>query len=150
MFAAHKSPEWAWHQSGKTFNQIITACSQHINHKNEWVWNDHGVFAAHKSWEVQMSNHGMFAAHKLLKWQVWDDYGMLAAYQWTQHLIEMYFMRVFREMVKTSWSRDSMLLKDLLESRHHHRIYINKRKRKRGFQCLFGLIRRVSAIERLT
>jgi hypothetical protein len=37
-------------------------------------------------------------------------------------------MRIFRERVKTSWGRDSMLLKDLLESRHHHRIYMNKTK----------------------
>jgi hypothetical protein len=98
----------------------------------------------------------------------------------------MYFMRIFRERVKTSWGRDSMLLKDLLESRHHHRIYMNKTKQfkegfnafsglheglvllkdlskpstpnrthmrksilKMGFQCLFGLTRRVGAIERL-
>jgi hypothetical protein len=33
-----------------------------------------------------------------------------------------------KERVKTSWGRDSMLLKDLLESRHHLRIYINKIK----------------------
>jgi hypothetical protein len=48
-----------------------------------------------------------------------------------QHLIEMYFMRIFRERVKTSWGRDSMLLKGLLESRYHHRIYMNKTKQSR-------------------
>ena len=51
----------------------------------------------------------------------------------------MYFMRVFRERVKTSRGRDLMLLKDLLESRHHHRIYMNKRKRKEGFDAFSGL-----------
>jgi hypothetical protein len=61
-----------------------------------------------------------------------------------------YDTRIFRERVKTSWGRDSMLLKDLLGSRHHHRIYMNKQNNlKRGFQCLFGLTRRVGAIERL-
>jgi hypothetical protein len=52
----------------------------------------------------------------------------------------MYFMRIFRERVKTSWGRDSMLLKDLLESRHHHRIYMNKTKQfKEGFNAFSGL-----------
>ena len=37
-----------------------------------------------------------------------------------------YDTRIFKERVKTSWGRDSMLLKDLLGSRHHHRIYMNK------------------------
>ena len=66
IFAAHKllkiiliSMEWSWHQNGKTFKQTITAWSQHINHKNEWVWNDHGMFAAHKSWKwMRMTNMG--------------------------------------------------------------------------------------------
>ena len=94
--------------------------------------------------------------------------------------------RIFKERVKTSWGRDSTLLKDLFESRHHHRIYMNEQSNpkrgfeafsglheglvllkdlskplmpnrtytsenhlKRGFQCLFGLTRRVGAIERL-
>jgi hypothetical protein len=50
-------------------------------------------------------------------------------------------MRIFRERVKTSWGRDSMLLKDLLESRHHHRIYMNKTKqsKKRVSRPLSGL-----------
>ena len=62
-----------------------------------------------------------------------------------------YNTRIFKERVKTSWGRDSMLLKDLFESRHHHRIYMNEQNNlKRGFQCLFGLTRRVGAIERLT
>jgi hypothetical protein len=61
-----------------------------------------------------------------------------------------YNTRVFKERVKTSRGRDSMLLKDLLGSRHHHGIYMNKQNNlKRGFQCLFGLTRRVGAIERL-
>ena len=37
-----------------------------------------------------------------------------------------YDTRIFKERVKTSWGRDSILLKDLLGSRHHHRIYMNK------------------------
>jgi hypothetical protein len=96
-------------------------------------------------------------------------------------------MNEFKERVKTSWGRDSMLLKVLLESRHHLRIYMNKIRQskkgvqclsglheglvllkdlpkpsmpnrtymsenhfEKGFQCLFGLTQRVSAIERLT
>jgi pSer/pThr/pTyr-binding forkhead associated (FHA) protein len=52
----------------------------------------------------------------------------------------MYFMRIFKERVKTSWGRDSMLLKDLLESRHHHRIYMNKTKQfKEGLNAFSGL-----------
>jgi hypothetical protein len=66
-----------------------------------------------------------------------------------QHLIEMYFMRTFRERVKTSWGRDSMLLKDLLESRHHHRIYMNKTKQFKENSRPPGLTQRVGAIERL-
>ena len=81
MFVAHKLLEWTWHQNGKISKQVITVCSQHINHKNEWVWNDHGMFVAHKSWKaVQISNHGMFAEHKLLKYLVWGDHGMFAAH----------------------------------------------------------------------
>jgi hypothetical protein len=98
-----------------------------------------------------------------------------------------YNTRIFKERVKTSWGRDSMLLKDLFESRHHHRIYMNEQNNlkkkgfeafsglheglvllkdlskpsmpnrtymsenhfKTGFQCLFGLTRRIGAIERL-
>jgi hypothetical protein len=46
----------------------------------------------------------------------------------------------FRERVKTSWGRDLMLLKGLLESRHHHRIYMNKTKQfKEGFSAFSGL-----------
>jgi hypothetical protein len=56
----------------------------------------------------------------------------------------------FKEIVKTSWGRDSMLLKDLLESRHHLRIYMNKAKQSKENSGPLGLIRRISAIERLT
>ena len=37
----------------------------------------------------------------------------------------------FKERVKTSWGRDSMLLKVLLESRYHLRIYVNRIKQSR-------------------
>jgi hypothetical protein len=37
-----------------------------------------------------------------------------------------------RGRVKTSWDRDSMLLKDLLNSQYHHRIYMNKIKQFKG------------------
>jgi hypothetical protein len=51
-----------------------------------------------------------------------------------------YDMRIFKERVKTSWGRDSMLLKDLLGSRHHHRIYMNKQNNlKKGFNAFSGL-----------
>jgi hypothetical protein len=57
----------------------------------------------------------------------------------------------FKERVKTSWGRDSMLLKDLLESRHHLRIYMNKIKQfNKKNSAPFGLTRRISTIERLT
>jgi hypothetical protein len=41
-----------------------------------------------------------------------------------------YDTRIFKERVKISWGRDSMLLKDLFESRHHcrHRRKISKYK----------------------
>ena len=37
----------------------------------------------------------------------------------------------FKERVKTLWGRDSMLLKVLLESRYHLRIYMNRIKQSR-------------------
>ena len=37
----------------------------------------------------------------------------------------------FKERVKTSWGRDSMLLKVLLESRYHLRVYMNRIKKSR-------------------
>ena len=37
----------------------------------------------------------------------------------------------FKERVKTSWGRDSMLLKVLLESRYYLRIYMNRIKQSR-------------------
>jgi hypothetical protein len=50
-----------------------------------------------------------------------------------------YDTRIFKERVKTSWGRDSMLLKDLFESRHHHRIYMNEQNNpKRGFFNAFS------------
>ena len=42
-----------------------------------------------------------------------------------------YDARIFKERVKTSWGRDSTLLKDLFESQHHHRIYMNKTKQSK-------------------
>jgi hypothetical protein len=56
----------------------------------------------------------------------------------------------FKERVKTSWGRDSMLLKVLLESRYHLRIYMNKKKQSKENSMSLGLTRRISAIERLT
>jgi hypothetical protein len=51
-----------------------------------------------------------------------------------------YDTRIFKERVKTSWGRDSMLLKDLLGSRHHHRIYMNEPNNlKEGFNAFLGL-----------
>jgi hypothetical protein len=52
-----------------------------------------------------------------------------------------YDTRIFKERVKTSWGRDSMLLKDLLGSRYHHRIYMNKQNnlKKRDFNAFSGL-----------
>jgi hypothetical protein len=55
----------------------------------------------------------------------------------------------FKERVKTSWGRDSMLLKDLLESRHHLRIYMNKTKQSKENSMPLGLTQRVGVIERL-
>jgi hypothetical protein len=40
-------------------------------------------------------------------------------------------MTNIKERVKTSWGRDSMLLKGLLESRHHLRIYMDKMRQFR-------------------
>ena len=45
----------------------------------------------------------------------------------------------FKEMVKTSWGRDSTLLKVLLESRYHLRIYMNRIKQsKREFNTFWA------------
>jgi hypothetical protein len=56
----------------------------------------------------------------------------------------------FKERVKTSWGRDLMLLKDLLESRHHLRIYMNKTEQSKENSGPLGLTRRINAIERFT
>ena len=58
-------------------------------------------------------------------------------------------MMYFRERVKTSWDRNSMLLKDLLNFRYHLRIYMNKAILE-GSSMPLGLTRGISAIERLT
>jgi hypothetical protein len=51
-----------------------------------------------------------------------------------------YDIRIFKERVKTSWGRDSMLLKDLFESRYHHRVYMNETNNlKEGFNAFSGL-----------
>jgi hypothetical protein len=83
---------------------------------------------------MRMNDHG-FAAHKSLTHneddQVWDDINITL-----DQSVIYDNVRIFRERVKTSWGRDSMLLKDLLESRHHHRIYMNKTKQsKREFNA---------------
>jgi hypothetical protein len=58
-------------------------------------------------------------------------------------------MRIFRERVKTSWDRDPMLLKGLLESRYHHRVYMNEIKQsKEDFKAFSGLHERVGVIDK--
>ncbi len=55
-----------------------------------------------------------------------------------------------REKVKTSWDWNSMLLKDLLSFQYHLRIYMNKESNVEKSSTPLGIIRRISAIERLT
>ena len=49
-------------KASRMFKQVITACSQHIDHKYDIIGDEHGMLAAHKS----------------QKWQVWDDQGIFA------------------------------------------------------------------------
>ena len=53
-------------------------------------------------------------------------------------------------MVKSSWDRNSMLLKDLLNFRYHLRIYMNKINSVEKSSMPPGITQGISAIERLT
>jgi hypothetical protein len=59
-------------------------------------------------------------------------------------------MTNIKERVKTSWDRNSTLLKGLLNFRYHHRIYMNVIKHLKGGSTPLGFTRRISAIERFT
>ena len=58
-------------KASRMFKQVITACSQHINHKYDIIGDDHSMLAAHKSQKDINHKYDIIG----------DDNSMLAAYK---------------------------------------------------------------------